>query len=779
MDKVKTLFLIICFACILSVLPIYAEGQLNYKDSKTAKGLESALFISIDPKIIVTTEGKSIQYTINYKNNLFVSLDDTFVTDIIKGIEYLYAEPEPTYITENTIIWNLGDLPARAAGSIKLVAKIKPDIDDGLNFIETSHVSGKGYIRLDRSLSTATTTTITNHAYITAFYLDKKIIASDTANHTLFGTDMETKMHGSGDFVEDNRIRLLSSASTAKLDNDISLRYGYAVIGLPNNRSMQFNSKWSLGASDKDYQTGITVREQYSYATKIDRYCYVSMEEDKPNQRNFDSSFEGSASINIFKQADSNEKSSNTYRYLSKENYLGSFRVMEKIERGDFFERYVNGNGLVAVDIHGFGSSKTSEFGSGNYNVESKMERNELIKDINLLYTPINYSYTPRFHINLSERWYERSVYHDSKDIGGSKSIIEKYSGINYLDKVSEARDLIVKTDSNFSGISELKVNSYNSNIEEIYQGTYRIKRYAKLSEEKTKQKYNSHLKISKIGKVDPLDNSVINFIITITNDGEVDLHAILIRDFIPPDTIFISSLSQTKQITSDFIVWGVPNLRVGETATIEFRLGIMKQIDELINHVNVQAYDRNGNLFDDDSVSITSLTWTEECSLPKKSISYKASVDIEDPKLVNFEININNYEDHIIQITITNKISEDMSVINYSMEPLSNYSNELIWRNILLDPGNSKNITYSARVFDDNIYINEATVKAISENISWIDKAIVFVQIGVKAQFNASEMKIDDEISECSLWEIPSCFEIESSLFQNNSCKSCKDILS
>ena len=58
--------------------------------------------------------GETVNYTITYGNELPIDAREAKLTDILPDVEFLDADPEPTFNNGSVLIWNLGTLPPTA-----------------------------------------------------------------------------------------------------------------------------------------------------------------------------------------------------------------------------------------------------------------------------------------------------------------------------------------------------------------------------------------------------------------------------------------------------------------------------------------------------------------------------------------------------------------------------------------------------------------------------------------------------------------------------------------
>ena len=171
----------------------------NYKiDSDLSEGkfktLETAVIHSLYVRKKAETQtyfaNEMVNYTIIYGNDLALDADNAVVMDVLPDpefMEFIEANPQPTSIKNNVLVWNLGTIPPKGSGTIKVYARIKENHSD-IQFRSTQSVSGQGYVHFDQRLDTAQKPDrLTNFANITASYLG--VPESDESSATIMLAD--------------------------------------------------------------------------------------------------------------------------------------------------------------------------------------------------------------------------------------------------------------------------------------------------------------------------------------------------------------------------------------------------------------------------------------------------------------------------------------------------------------------------------------------------------------------------------------------------------------
>ena len=234
---------------------------------------------------------------------------------------------------------------------------------------------------------------------------------------------------------------------------------------------------------------------------------------------------------------------------------------------------------------------------------------------------PTGYNYTPRFSVSQNMLWSEgmwsRSgylaggdIFKDSSNCGlpitktdSSSSpasyIGERFSSLDYLKKETVASGLNeMKTNASFSGMADFKVKSIGENQatkidnEERYIGRYDISRKVLLT---GVSRYDRpHITVQKVGNMttgwfNKTNAQVAKYVITITNDGNVALAPINVRDIFPPGTEYIGSSIRPASLSRTDANWTLVHLGIGNTIEIELELNVTDYApDNIVNRVMV-----------------------------------------------------------------------------------------------------------------------------------------------------------------------------------------------
>ncbi|MGV8126730.1 MAG: hypothetical protein ACP5PV_05925 [Methanothrix sp.] len=729
------------------------ESQGQFQTLQTA--VIHSLYIRKKAARQVYANGEMINYTLTYGNDLVVDLDHAVITDILpdaQHMEFVEADPVPTSVQGNILIWNIGTIPSKSNGTILLYAKTVYNRST-TNFFSSGSVSGQGYVNFNQRLDTAEKPhTLTNYANITANVADEQTVTeSDSSSATIilsesFGTALDIIGHGSGSYSREEVSSLETKNKTISSKTSLAERYQESSFSLPAGRSISFSSKWSEAQRAKNRITGATMVERYMYADKIDRDSKILLDKNGSTLES-QTSFQGAGHVGLLKQ--SAENTTKLYvvdgparnrpapTYESREDYLGSFNITTKFdESGKNVDstRSASGFGYAASDKRIGHSQRSYESGTGSYSAEDQVQTatNYLAKDINLTYAPVEYRVTPTTAVQLSQKWSEGIWSQSGSCRPGSTKlwatntttaepytfIGERFSSADFLNKSTVASGLgQMKTSADFQGQAEFKVERNNNSADstkpdvslyEEYTGRYSLTRNVEFGVAKFNE---PHLSLSKIGKAEPAGGSFVDYTITVTNDGNRALGPVYVQDLFPPGTEYVSSSLRPSTLNPDSARWTLLSLGIGASTTIDLKLNMTEELDSLINRVQA-----DGSYADQfvtaQNYSSIQMNWLS-CCQPQLLAAKEGYVSPENDRLVHYRILIKNRENEPMVATITDQLPEGMMFQNSSVSPADSHSDRIVWNIIDLLPGQAKIIDYWARALHGGTFINQAHVEA------------------------------------------------------------------
>ena len=557
-------------------------------------------------------------------------------------------------------------------------------------------------------------------------------------------------------------IKYRNSNRSIEWNKSLTATHKPTTFSLPNNRDIDYKTKWIEKAKSKNYATGASTNEEYTYANRINRNSSLKLDENGSTMIT-ETDFEGVGHIGLLKKdADANRTWNASQVFESQEDYVGSFKINEKFDeygKNVEYEKSVTALGYVAGDRN-IGNSQTSyESGTGKYQSEERISTvvNYIAKDIHLTHLPTSYTYTPTFSTSSDLKWNEGMWSKTPTSL-----ISERFSSAENLDLQSTARGLNeMVTEASVTGQADFRTvykdNSLNSTDEidqdEQYVGKFEITRKTSLG---GVAKYDRpHLSLSKVAKVDLLNTTFADYRITIENNGNRALEPVYVKDVFPTGTEYITSSLRPAELTTSYANWSLPFMGIGSKVIIDLRLNITEEPSNLVNRVEAAGnYNESWTLAR--NFSVVRLNWLT-CCPPQISATKIARVDALDPKVVWYSLNLKNREKYTMVAFLMDQLPMPMKLLNSSLEPSENRSNLITWTILDLAPGESRNITYRARAEKDGVYVNVAHIEAFS--VDGPDGAAADVEARIDLGKGGA---LPSSIS--SDWQPPTCFGLNCS---------------
>ena len=534
-------------------------------------------------------EGGEVEYIIEICNVGNVAVHNVEVSDVFQmsvdrgGVEFVSADPEP----EPGFIWRFDSLPSGRCLNITLVLKV-PESQE-LEFDMAQGVYGVGFVNVANDYSsTFKPYVIKNVVYVSS---DETPTVTNCEVVTVvagFDVDLTTEEYGSGTYVNEEQIHLKSENSSIKIDKDVSSTYGPTSLGLYNNRTAIYSSKWTEEACAKNRVTGASFSESYRYAASIDRESQMKLD-GNGSVMEIDSEFEGMGHIGFLKKSASSSAIQRSPIFESREDYVGSFKVQEKIDEyscsGEYqsinehiynvdSDKSVTGSGFVSEDKRIRDSQRTYEYGTGTYESEEliRTRTNYIVKDLRLVSAPVNQSLTDDFVLNQSMAWKE-GIYSKTPE---TSYIGEEYSGASRLEKETVARGLNeMETEANFSGMARYRaVVEDLADIDEQYEGDYSLG--MSILVEGIPKYDRPYMNVSKSATIYHVsEGTFAKYTINVKNDGNRALGPIYVRDVFPPESKFVGASVRPSELTESSAYWTLTHLSIGDSSTITLCLNV------------------------------------------------------------------------------------------------------------------------------------------------------------------------------------------------------------
>jgi len=710
--------------------------------------------------------GDLLNYTIIYTNTGYNRLTEVVITEKYPaGVEFISSSPATDPGTRNQ--WTIGDLPVDGTGKIIVTVRVSQLQD--LEFSGYGEISGEGFVNTRGSVSTSRDPLdLKNSVTITsAETVPMSASASVTVEDS--GTELDIHEHGSGLYDSEETVLLLTENKSIEMMKDVSATSGPTTLGLYNNRTVAFSSRWTEEARAKNRITGAIIRESYRYATSIDRESRIFLDENQ-SVMEVESEFDGMASIGFLKMPSPSDRQT-TPLFEGREEYRGSFKVVERIDEygsGVSSEKSASGSGLVVVDKRLGEIQRSYESGTGSYDSEELIETytSYIAKDISLVHAPMNQSFTDDFSfVGASMKWKE-GMY---SKVPGTSYIGEEYTSIAELDKETVAKGLNeMDTLANFSGSARYRAILRDEvDFDEAYAGDYSVERRVILTG--TAKYDRPHLNVTKTldGIVEEMEpwgynethlpgeekiRKVATYTIAIENDGNAALGPIYVKDLFPPGAIFKepSSLRPTE-LTGTSANWTLTHLGIGDVVEITLQLDVTKRYpQELTNRVQVCGGINSGAQYVCASnFSALELNWLSCCASGTVSLIKTAELDGANASVVWYRIDITNHDNVARVATVTDHLPEGMIFLD-TMVPFASYDGRTItWNLIEIAPLETVTIPYRVSAQHPGRFVNSVEVdpRSVDGPVVQPIRASSVIEVGEPDEC---------ESTACGLWSPP-----------------------
>jgi len=717
-------------------------------DLISAVGCEEVFIGTREPLIVTKTadkesveRGEKVKYTIEVCNLENADITDVVVEDAFnKDVEFVSADPVPVQEygegdSFREVIWAYDSIKLDTCEEITLEV-IVPEMQD-FEFEMEQSVRGEGFVNAANDY----TTTPPEYGLINVVNVSAKnstdslIEASAivTIGVTDPGTELSTREHGSGSYDSEELVAVKTEDKLIEMSKDVSATYATTTLGLYNNRSIAYSSRWTETATGKNRITGTTMSEAYRYATSIDRDSHFKLDETSTSMA-FDSEFEGMGSFRAFQKPTTEGDPAD---FESEETYSGSFKIYQVTNGSSIkYEKAASGTGSVSADKRIGDKQRSYEAGSGSYESDEIIEAatNYIAKDISLAYQPTSFDLGGDLSADASNKWKE-GIWSKNVSENSTTFIGEEFSSLDRLDKETFVRGLgDVATEAEFSGTGRFRtiyvdtlVNESDNEsmkpfreadieIDEQYSGDYSIQRRVIFAGD---FEYDEpHLSAEKSGEIFYQDDAILaRYNLTLRNDGNRALGPLVIRDLFPPGAEFVNASERTSSLSPESVEWTFLNLGLGGSLSITLWLDITDcRGDEIVNRIEASAgYNGNATMAAAFSAIETDwLSWTGGASV---TATKSGEVDEDDPRIVTYTITVQNLDESTKVATVADLLPEGMRFLDSSVEPSSVEGNTVTWTLIDIGPYEAKRIVYGAEALRSGRFLNRAVVDARSVN--------------------------------------------------------------
>ena len=569
----------------------------------------------------------------------------------------------------------------------------------GIKFLTSESANGKGFTSVRRNIENQAGDSLSRTGHGSGSYTSETTIEFYSINAT-------GEFQQSGDELDDGDplfYNYLDYNSIASKNDSLFTTYSGTSFPLPRQRSLDFASKWSDATHATSKEDNLFFMASYMYVTKLNKSSSLAVDQSDLGVI-FDADFQGAADI---------QHRSQSINYMDR--YLGTFRITEvgTSDKADFSS---SGTGYVDIDrkIKKEGITRSYEHGTGDFSLEEQIasENNYLEKNIIVTYKPVKLDVGFGNSLNHSLKWSEGV---STQEVGGDR-LSEKFTSLDNMEKDTIVSDLTqMQTEANYTGKGEFSVKARNITRIEEYTGEYSIRRNVSIV---NYPRYNkAHIKVIKEVYFDPANCNIVNYKITLTNDGNSDLWPIFVKDTFPLGSTFLESSQEPIELTTRYANWSIDGLNPGESTSIELTLNLEKQVDKLTNRVRATAYtlsssNRLTRTYSDYNSTI--MLDPSRCAPQELLLSIKPAQDADNKHNITYRLTLENQADYNMSVNLSADIPNDVKLLTSSPKATIIGENNLSW-SFKLNMGKKKTLSYKVSVKGDGLTSSRAIAYARS----------------------------------------------------------------
>ncbi|MEI6103151.1 MAG: lamin tail domain-containing protein [Methanothrix sp.] len=591
-------------------------SELEPKSGSIYTQVQNGTLLSVNKTALqkAVRRGEEVSYIITVCNNGGESATNVTVRDVFaSAVEFVSVWPE----TAQDGVWHF---PALAPGQcVQMGLTVRLPRTDVLYQSQQS-VTGQGFVRSYRDYSTRRPAgLLTNRVYVSSDQMQ----LSATANVKILaeeGTELCLREHGSGDYVNQEDLRFLTTNKSIRLERSVKASYHPTTLLLPGNGLQNVSCLWHEDARAKNGITNTSFEESYRYSANLESESLFDLDENGSLMQ-ITSDFQGLAHLGTLKRPATGREED----IFSVEDYAGYFQLegsVRDLGQGLMMDRSASGRGYVSKDARARGQ-RSYESGTGAYRAveQSDTFSGFMAKDLDASYDSLSYKVTPRTFLNISQKWSEGMRLHSPSSL-----IAEEFSSTIRLKKKATAassRELV--SEANFSGTAKLRTAvGKNGTLvvdrDEIFMGDYEVKRRIILSGAANYDR--PHLYLRKDGQQ---VKDVAAYTITITNDGNASIGPLFLQDLFPSGARFLNATLRPNQIGQNGSNWTLLHLSIGDTLRIGINLDVEKCQGDIINRARVEGNCSYGQVFAQ-NLSVISRGYLGCCPPAKRNAGTEAA---------------------------------------------------------------------------------------------------------------------------------------------------------
>lgn len=746
--------LIILVVAIL--LAVQAAGGTDHYELKVTK----------EASVNEVSPGDWINYTISCRNTGSRELTGVQIMELYPlDLEVNSTFPAPDTGTDNQ--WTVNYLPPGATRTITVNCKLVK-CDAGFSF--GGRVEGTGFLRINNYFTNRFQSgTILNQVIATSDQTDPTT-ASFSAQISPEFAEVKIKKSGSGAYT---------GQEESKIGDGLSYQDSYVSSFEPScahpsaDTDIAISSRWRDDVSGKNRMAGLSISEDYYYATSMDRSLRLRLEQNSTSWET-NSEFVGMGHVGLLQKSDRSSSVHASRPVLESENdFIGKCKINNSLEghntkvikidinqvpssartpqvmliiktlsKGSssiYYLSSASGTGLVSgLDMLG-SSQLISVSGTGDYESSAAIRTQDsyLARSQNLLHRPSS------FMIAESGVWCNQSLKWASRIWSGDNKNRFMGAEISSANRVNETVEILglnyINLDMNFSGQANLRTVYKGSEYGQDYLGNYSIK--YRISQ-KGLSKYNQpHLSLGAMGRLLYLPNCTLaEYAIEIENDGNSRLKQVDVLDLFPVGAEFINSTLEFSELTSSGVKWTV-DLGMGQGYYIVLLLDVTKSGSDLKNFVSASCEDSGLQVINATILAPEEVKWPSECRMIKS-----AWLDQDDKRLIWYSIIVSNLADINYDASLRDALPPQTALINSSVDPEAINDRVIIW-SFQLQPYENWTVVYRMRALDEESLINYAQVELRPPDGSPISVAYAEakLQVGSAGVYSSGEWRPPD----------------------------------
>lgn len=733
--------------------------------------------------------GDWINYTISCRNTGFKDLTGVLIRELYpQDLEVISTSPTPDPGTDNQ--WTVNVLSPRSMRTITVNCKLVK-YEAGFSF--GGRVEGTGFLRINNHFSSRFQSgAILNQVIVTSDQTDPATASSSAQIRQEF-VEVEIKKSGSGIYAGQEESRIGDS-----LSYEGSYVSSFEPSGAHNSYDdvIAISSRWMDGISGKNMMAGLSISEEYRYATSMDRSLRLRLEQNSTSWET-NSEFTGMGHVGILQKSERTPSVHVSRPVLeSKNDFMGSFKmnysleghntkivkidinqvpsymlnpqvrlIIKTLSRGSSHLSYLSsmsGTGFVS-GFDKLGSSQLSSVsGTGDYQSTTAIRTQDsyLARSQKLFHRPSSFMFAE------SGEWYNQSLKWASRIWSGDNKNYLMGADILSANRVNETVEILglnyIKLDTNFSGQANLRTIFEGSEYDQDYLGDYSLK--YKVSQ-KGLSKYNQpHLALGTTGRLLYLPNRTLaEYDIEIENDGNRRLEQVEVLDVFPEGAELINSSLELSELTSSEAKWTV-DLGIGQSYYILLLLDVTKSEGDLKNFVSASCEDSGLQVINATLLNPEEVRWPSECRMIKN-----AWLDPEDQRMIWYSIIVSNLAGINHNALLKDILPPQTALINSSVDPKSINDREIIW-SFQLQPYENWTAVYRIRALEEGSLVNYAQVELRPPEGSPISIAYAEakVQVGSAGVYSGGEWRPPDWEWDLNMED--SC-NLTSSCYLENDC--------